>query len=145
MPLASFRLRVLARGLDVGVIAAVNVGLAQVMGYGFDWLVLGAILVLFYFVAFDVLAGTTPGKAALGLRVLGPGGGRPSVAQALRREAFTVLGALPFVGPPLALGAWIWIARSVRADPQGQGKHDTFAGGTLVVSRTVAPGPGVST
>lgn len=51
------------------------------------------------------MAGATPGKLALGLRVIGPDGGRPTPRQALIREAFTVLGAIPFAGPLLALAA----------------------------------------
>jgi uncharacterized RDD family membrane protein YckC len=96
-------------------------------------LFLGASVVLAYFVAFDVLDGATPGKRALGLRVIGPGGGHPSVTQAVIRESFTVLGAIPFVGPFLALGAWIWIAVTIRSSPLRQGKHDLLAGGTRVI------------
>jgi uncharacterized RDD family membrane protein YckC len=69
-----------------------------------------------------------------GLRVLGPDGGRPTLRQALIRESFTVLGAIPFAGPLLALAAWIWIAATIRSSPTGQGKHDTLAGGTRVAT-----------
>jgi len=108
-------------------------GLGLVIGFGFDWLVVGAAIVLAYFVMFDALAGTTPGKFALGLRVTGPDGGHPSLVQALIRESFTVVGAIPFVGPLLALGAWVWIAATIRSSPLRQGKHDLLAGGTRVV------------
>lgn len=130
---AEFPVRLLARGLDVLVLAAVDVGLGQVMGYGFDWLLVGSACVYLYFSLLDAWAGATPGKLALGLRVLGPDGGRPTLRQSLRREAFTLLGSIPFIGPLLALAAWIVIARTIRRSPLRQGDHDAFAGGTRVV------------
>lgn len=103
------------------------------MGFGFDWLLVGTLSILAYFTVLDTLVGATLGKRVLGLRVIGPDGGRPSLRQALAREAFTVVGAVPFVGPLLAIGAWIWIARTIRANPLRQGGHDRLAGGTRVV------------
>lgn len=130
---AEFPVRLLARGLDVLILAAVEVGLGQVMGYGFDWLLVGSAFVFFYFSLFDAGLGATPGKLALRLRVLGPAGGRPTLRQSLWREAFTLVGSVPFVGPLLALAAWIVIARAIARSPQRQGNHDAFAGGTRVV------------
>lgn len=130
---AEFPVRLLARGLDVLVLAAVDVGLGRLMGYGFDWLLVGSALVFFYFSLFDALAGATLGKLVLGLRVLGPDGGRPTLRQSLRREAFTLIGSIPFIGPILALAAWVVIARTIRRSPLRQGKHDELAGGTRVV------------
>ncbi|WP_437790316.1 RDD family protein [Sorangium sp. So ce693] len=125
--------RIAARGIDVLVLAALDVGLGQLIGFGFDWLILGSALVLAYFSLLDALAGATPGKLALGLRVLGPDGGRPSLKQALIREAFTIVGAVPLAGPLIALAAWTWIALTIRSSPLRQGKHDLFAGGTRVI------------
>jgi uncharacterized RDD family membrane protein YckC len=125
--------RLVARGIDVLVLAAVDVGLGRVIGFGFDWLALGTAIVLLYFAGLDALFGATLGKAALGLRVVGPDGGPPTFRQSVIRELFTVLGAIPFVGALLAVGAWIWISRSIRANPLRQGKHDRLAGGTRVV------------
>ncbi|HEX8537960.1 MAG TPA: RDD family protein, partial [Cystobacter sp.] len=102
-------------------------------GFGFDWLLLGAAIVLAYFCLLDTLVGATPGKFALGLRVIGPDGGRPSPRQALIREAFTVVGSIPFIGPLLALAAWTVIALTIRSSPLRQGKHDLLAGGTRVI------------
>ncbi|WP_437949867.1 RDD family protein [Sorangium sp. So ce296] len=68
-----------------------------------------------------------------GLRVVGPDGGRPSLNQALVREAFTLVGSIPIVGPLLALAAWVWIDMTIRSSPLRQGKHDLLAGGTRVV------------
>lgn len=127
--------RVMARAIDIVVLVAVDVGLGLVMGFGFDWLFIGATIVLAYFVLQDSLAGATLGKRALGLQIVAPGGGRPSLRQALIREAFTVVGSIPFVGPLLALGAWVWIAMGIRSSPLRQGPHDLLAGGTRVVQR----------
>jgi uncharacterized RDD family membrane protein YckC len=131
--LADIPVRLTARIIDIVVLVAVELGLGQLMGYGFDWLLLGASLVYAYFVGCDVGLGATLGKFALGLRVIGPSSARPTLRQALIREAFTLLGAIPLVGPLLALGAWIWIAVSIRASALRQGKHDMLAGGTRVV------------
>lgn len=126
-------LRVVARGIDVVVLAALGVGLGKLIGFGFDWLVLTALFVLVYFAGLDALFGATPGKRLTGLTVVGPDGGRPTLRQALVRESFTVLGAIPLAGPLLAMAAWIWIVATIRTSPVGQGKHDTLAGGTRVV------------
>jgi hypothetical protein len=44
-----------------------------------------------------------------------------------------LIGAVPFVGPLLALGVWTWIVRRMQRSPLGQGPHDMLAGGTRVV------------
>lgn len=125
-------IRLGARLIDVVVVTALAAALGQVIGFGFAWLVFGAALILGYFVAGDTLFGATLGKRALGLRVVSADGGPLTAVQALRRELFVVLGAVPFVGPFLALGMWIWMFVAVRSSPLGQGPHDLFAGGTRV-------------
>jgi uncharacterized RDD family membrane protein YckC len=130
--------RLAARGIDVLVLALGLVGVGRIMGFGFDWLVVGTVIVLAYFVGLDALFGATLGKAALGLRVVGPDGSPPTLRQALIRESFTVLGSVPFVGVFLAVGAWVWIGRSIRRHELRQGKHDLLAGGTRIVRRAVA-------
>jgi uncharacterized RDD family membrane protein YckC len=130
---AELPIRLAARVIDILVLVAMEVGLGRLMGFGFDWLLLGAAIVLAYFCLLDTLVGATPGKLALGLRVIGPDGGRPSPRQALIREAFTVVGSIPFIGPLLALAAWTVIALTIRSSPLRQGKHDLLAGGTRVI------------
>ena len=120
------------------VLALGEVALGRVMGFGFDWLAVCTVLVLAYFAGLDVLFGATLGKAALGLRVVSPDGGSPTLRQALTRESFTVLGSIPFIGVPVAIAAWVWIGRSLRAHELRQGKHDLLAGGTRVVRRVTA-------
>ena len=130
---AELPVRAAARAIDFFLLAALEVALGQLIGFGFDWLAIGTALVLAYFVFCDAYAGTTIGKAALGLRVIAEDGGHPSLRQAVVREAFTVVGSIVFIGPLLAIAAWIWIALSVRSSPLRQGKHDLLAGGTRVV------------
>jgi uncharacterized RDD family membrane protein YckC len=130
--------RLAARGIDILVLTAVDIGLGRIIGFGFDWLALGTAIVLLYFAGLDALFGATLGKALLGLRVVGPTGGLPTFRQALLRELFMVLGSVPFIGVPLALGSWIWISRSIRANPLRQGRHDRLAGGTRVVRLAAA-------
>ena len=127
--------RLAARAIDVVVVTVAAGALGGVMGFGFDWLMLGAALIFGYFVVADAWLGATLGKRLLGLRVRGPDGGRPTFAQAAAREAFTVLGAVPFAGPLLALAAWLWIAVAIWKSDAGQGPHDRVAGGTRVVRR----------
>jgi uncharacterized RDD family membrane protein YckC len=130
--------RLVARAIDVCIIGGVDVGLGQIIGFGFGWLALGTALVLAYFAGLDTLFGATVGKRLMGLRVIGPDGRTPTLKQAAIREAFTVVGSVPFVGVFLALAAWIWIALSIRSNPLGQGKHDLLAGGTRVIVVTKA-------
>lgn len=127
--------RIAARAIDSLVLAAVGWALGLAIGFGFGWLVALAPLVLAYFVLGDALGGATPGKALLGLSVVDARGQRPSPRAALAREWFVLLGAVPFVGPLLALAAWIALFRTIRRSPEGQGWHDRLAGGTRVVAR----------
>lgn len=125
--------RLAARAIDAVVVTLAVGGLGGVMGFGFDWLGIGAALIFGYFVVADAWLGATLGKRMLGLAVHGPDGGRPTFAQAAAREAFTVLGAVPFAGPLLAIATWTWIGVAIRKSDAGQGPHDRLAGGTRVV------------
>ena len=130
---ADLPVRLAARALDVVVVVALTVVLGQRMGFGFDWLIIGAALIWLYFAGLDTALGGTVGKLATGLRVVGDDGRWPSLTQSLKREAFTVAGAIPFVGPLIAIGLWVWFVIVVRKSPTRQGPHDVFAGGTRVV------------
>lgn len=127
--------RIAARAIDYAVLGTAGGALGTVTGFGFGWLAATALLVLAYFVLSDARAGTTLGKAAMGLCVADAHGGPPTVRAALAREWFVVLGALPFVGPLLALVAWITLFVAIRASADGRGLHDRLAGGTRVVRR----------
>lgn len=121
------------RAIDAALLVAVGVALGLAIGFGFDWLAIHAALVFAYFVVLDATVATTLGKRLLGLKLVSPDGDRPTLRQAAIREAFTLAGAVPFVGPLLALVAWTTIAVTSRADGVGQGSHDRLAGGTQVV------------
>jgi uncharacterized RDD family membrane protein YckC len=125
--------RLIARGIDFALVTAITVGLGLVIGFGFDWLAIATVIIVGYFVVLDAATGATPGKLALGLRVVGPDGGRPTLRQALRREAFMALGSIPFIGVPVAVFVWVRISRAIGRDPLRQGGHDRFAGGTRVI------------
>ena len=131
---ADVPVRIGARLIDALLLGIVGATLGKLIGFGFDWLSATAAIVILYFVLMDVVFGATVGKLVLGLHVIGPQGGRPTVRESLTREAFMVVGAVPFVGPLLALGAWIWIILTIRSSALRQGKHDMLAGGTRVVS-----------
>ncbi len=129
--------RLAARALDVAVLILVDVGLGKLIGFGFDWLLIAASVVLAYFVLSDTLAGATVGKAFLRLRVIDAEGGRPSLRKSFARESFTVAGAVPFVGPLLALVAWVWIIVTIRSNPLRQGKHDLIAGTRVIATAPI--------
>ncbi|MEZ4235814.1 MAG: RDD family protein [Myxococcota bacterium] len=130
---ADLPIRLLARFLDAIVVAVLQALLGQLMGFGFDWLIVGALLAHAYFFVCDARFGGSPAKLLLGMRVIGPDGGNPTLEQAARREAFVLLGAIPFVGPVLAFAAWAWIGWDIAGHTIRTGPHDEFAGGTRVV------------
>lgn len=102
--------------------------------------ILGAAIALSYFAFLESSRGQTIGKMALKLETRGPSGGRPTLEQALKRNAFTaigVLGVIPFFGwiaSLLGLVAVIMIAVTINNNTATrQGWHDKFAGGTSVI------------
>jgi uncharacterized RDD family membrane protein YckC len=101
---------------------------------------ISALIALGYFTLMESSRGQTLGKMLLKLQTLGPGGGRPTMEQALRRNAFTaipVFGVVPVLGAVsglLSLAAVITIAVTIsRNATTHRGWHDDFAGGTTVV------------
>jgi RDD family len=99
-------------------------------------------ITLGYFVLMEHLTGQTVGKMVLRLETRGAAGGRPTVEEALRRNAWTaigIIGVVPFLGwlgGVLSLVAVITIMVTINNDTASrQGWHDTFAGGTTVVQR----------
>lgn len=105
--------------------------------------ILQAAIYLGYFAFMESNSGQTVGKMVLKLRTVGPDGvSKPTMEQAVKRNAYSALGILsiiPFVGwfflgwaAPLA--AVIFIAVTLNSDqPNHQGWHDKFAGGTRVL------------
>ena len=92
-----------------------------------------------YFTLMESTQGQTLGKMLVKLETRGPGGGRPTVAEALKRNAFVAIGLLGvvpmlgFLGSLLSLAAVIMIAVTINQDTVTRhGWHDNFAGGTTV-------------
>lgn len=125
-------------GIGVWVISMV---FSFILAAAFDgragWMIAGifsGLLAFGYYVLFETQQGRTPGKALLGLRVHGPGGApKPTMEQSAKRNAFLLVGLIPFVGWLLSFAAWIYIAVTIENSPTKQGKHDEIAGGTQVV------------
>lgn len=122
-----------ARVADGVITAAVALALGAVIGFGAVWFAITMPAVYLYFVLSDT-TGASPGKRLVGLQVVGPDHGTLRLGAAARREAFVLLGAVPFVGALLALAAWSAIAVTVQRSPVGEGVHDRLAGGTRVVT-----------
>lgn len=89
-----------------------------------------------YFVLFEVITGSTPGKKILGLHVNGSGGAeKPSVKESALRNAYMLFNLIPWLGGILWFFSAIAIAVTVSASSTKQGWHDNLAGGTQVVKR----------
>jgi uncharacterized RDD family membrane protein YckC len=86
-----------------------------------------------YFAFMESNMGQTVGKMAMSLRTEGPGGAKPTMAEAVKRNAWYALSIVPFLGGLLQLAAVIYIAVTINNSPSRIGAHDTFAGGTRVV------------
>lgn len=154
--------RFLARLIDYVLLFVVNmlvvsaVVLNTVMGYGPGLPTIGTMqtylagvvstvisvaILLGYFTVMEATTGKTVGKMLIRLETRGPGGGKPTWGQALRRNLFTavwLVGVVPVVGGLLSwlgsLVAVIMIAVTISNNPATrQGWHDEFAGGTSVV------------
>jgi uncharacterized RDD family membrane protein YckC len=102
--------------------------------------VISALIALAYFTLMEANRGQTIGKMLLKLQTRGPGGGRPTTQEALRRNAFTaipILGIIPVLGALaglLSFIAMITIAVTIsRNTVTRQGWHDDYAGGTTVM------------
>ena len=131
--------------LIVGVIAGSDTGSMGGFGTGGSFVggaiysILTAAISLGYFAFLESKNGQTVGKMALKLQTQGPGGGHPTMEEALKRNAFVaigVLGVIPVLGVIaglLSLAAYIAIAVTISSSPINEGWHDKFAGGTRVI------------
>ena len=133
LPLAGLGSRVLAGAIDYFVLTLATVVLLLVVGVGLaaafeasGWVIVAVLVLLSfalhwgYFAGFEIAArGRTPGKMAVGLRVVGREGGTASVAALLIRSVLRAVDIV--VGIPL-----------MAADPLSRRLGDRLAG-TLVV------------
>ena len=129
------RSRILAFTIDLALVG----GAALVAGLvGGRWFALAVAIVGLPVASaiFLALAGTTPGKRATGLRVVGADGQRPSLRAILRRELWgrLVPRARPAVRRRRRSGR---LRRGLRRAPR-RPWHDAVAG-TRVISRASAP------
>lgn len=119
-----------------GMMGGGNLGAADVVSS-----ILSALVILAYFSLMESYTGRTLGKMIMKLEVRGAGGGRPTLAEAVKRNAWTALGILSIVplvgwllGWVLQLAAAVAIAVTISNDTVArQGWHDRFADGTTVV------------
>lgn len=115
-------------------------------GWGAGWAasavssILSTAISLGYFTFMEHNRGQTVGKMLLKLETRGPGGGRPTMEEALKRNGFVaigLLGIIPVIGflsGLLSLAAVIMIAVTINNNSATRrGWHDDFAGGTQVV------------
>lgn len=87
-----------------------------------------------YYVVMETSQGATFGKKLLGLRVIAPGGApQLDQKQSLMRNIFVPLNIVYCLGNLASFGLMIYIAVTIEQDPNKQGWHDKFAGGTQVV------------
>jgi uncharacterized RDD family membrane protein YckC len=84
-------------------------------------LLLNTAFLVFYYIGFWILAGQTPGKRLMGLRIVRTDGERITVGPAIRRWVGYWISAILFLG-------YLWVL----VDDRRQGFHDKLAG-TLVV------------
>ena len=82
-----------------------------------------AVISLLYDIGFWLLAGQTPGKRVMGVRIVRTDGQRLNFGNALRRAIGYVLSGILFLG-------YLWIL----FDDQRQGIHDKLAGTMVVYS-----------
>jgi uncharacterized RDD family membrane protein YckC len=127
-------------GADASVFSTYGIGRSVSYAANAVTSVISALIALAYFSLLEAYRGQTLGKMLLKLQTQGPGGGHPTMGEALRRNAFTaipVLGIIPVLGAfsgLLSLIALITIAITIRRDTTThRGWHDDFAGGTTVV------------
>jgi uncharacterized RDD family membrane protein YckC len=134
--------------LGIVVVTAMMGSDAGVGGFGADdygpslvSTLISTVITLGYFALLESSRGQTVGKMAMKLETRGANGGRPSMEEALKRNAFTaigIIGVIPILGailsPILSLVAVIMIAVTISNNTATrQGWHDKFAGGTTVV------------
>jgi uncharacterized RDD family membrane protein YckC len=116
-----------ATGAGVGLFTTSFSGASFISG------LVSAVIVIAYFALMESQMGQTVGKMVLGLRTEGPNGGKPTLEQAIRRNAWYALAIIPILGGLAQLAIAIYIAVTISNSATRTGWHDTFAAGTRVV------------
>ncbi|WP_067721088.1 RDD family protein [Nocardia yamanashiensis] len=128
-------IRLAARIIDgfiVGIPTAI-IGFVLPNSLSVLWTIATGLIMLGYFVGMEVAQGATFGKQILKLKVLAPGGGTLDPVTSLKRNIFIAAGVVPYLGGIVEFGLAIWAGVSISQDPNKQGWHDKFAGGTQVI------------
>jgi uncharacterized RDD family membrane protein YckC len=100
--------------------------------------IISAVINLGYFAFMESSQGKTVGKMVMKLHVEGPGGAKPTLEQAAKRNiwlAYPILGVVPFlgiIGGIAALVAVIMIAVQINNDPERKPWTDKFAGTQVI-------------
>ncbi len=125
LPLAGIGSRVGAQLIDWTVRAGLALGIGifgVVPGFSIPALILGSALLFFYEMLFELLwQGRTPGKAVLGLRVVGPDGGTPDPLSIVIRNSIRL-----FEGFTFAAVGLIAMASSEKAQRLGDIAANTY-------------------
>jgi uncharacterized RDD family membrane protein YckC len=134
---APLLVRIAARILDqfiYGVPVAVALVPLLIFAPEVDWLLLVAPPAAFgYFTLMESRTGSTVGKRACGLRVLGVEGSKPSLFATAKRNAWLLIGLVPLVGVPLYFVVVTAIVVTVHLGTEHRGVHDQVAGTSVVV------------
>lgn len=122
------------------LVGAMFTGSGNAFGFGFGFsaysivaAIVTALITIGYFALMESKMGQTVGKMVLGLRTEGPDGNKPTLEQAIKRNAWYALAIVPFLGGLAELAAAIYIAVTISNSATRTGWHDTYAGGTRVV------------
>jgi uncharacterized RDD family membrane protein YckC len=120
-----FWIRLVAYIIDAIILGIVSGIIQAIFGQGAVASVLGIIIGLAYVVYFWTTSGATPGKMAMGLRVVSTDGSPLTVGKAvIRYVGYFVSGIVILIG-------FIWIA----FDANKQGWHDKIAGTYVIKTR----------
>jgi uncharacterized RDD family membrane protein YckC len=111
----------------LGAVLVVSPRFVHVLGLGIRW-VASVLLVPAYHVLFWSIAGRTPGKWLLGLRIVSRGGGSIRPGQALLR----------FVGLTISIAPLLAGVFAMLFDRKRRAWHDRIAGTLVVYDRTPA-------
>ena len=136
-------IRLAARVIDYLIVGVpITIVLSLILGGGIGSTgigvnILSAVIttaaILGYFVGMEVTQGATLGKKILGLRVVAPGGGQLDPVTSLKRNLYILPAVIYCLGNLVSAGLAIYIAITIEQDPNKQGWHDKFAGGTQVI------------
>ncbi|MEN8165786.1 MAG: RDD family protein, partial [Acidobacteriota bacterium] len=110
--------RFLARLIDSIIIMVVMLPISFIAGIGMGidsigFSIVMTLLVIAYFAFMESSQGQTVGKMLLKVKTVAPDGGKPSLEAALKRNAWYLLGIIPFIGGLAQLAVVIYIAVTI--------------------------------